>query len=73
VERHELLGKWKAWMTMAGFQPYPLSSSVNHTIKTLLESYSDKYLIERGRRSFDFGLSKSTPGCSISMALVLIY
>ncbi|CAK9193377.1 unnamed protein product [Sphagnum jensenii] len=26
--------------------PYPLSSSVNHTIKTLLESYSDKYRLK---------------------------
>ncbi|KAH9561555.1 hypothetical protein CY35_05G028400 [Sphagnum magellanicum] len=46
VERYELLGKWKARMTMAGFQPYPLSSSVNRTIKTLLESYSDKYRLK---------------------------
>ncbi|CAK9216727.1 unnamed protein product [Sphagnum troendelagicum] len=46
VERYELLGKWRARMTMAGFQPYPLSSSVNHAIKILLESYSDKYRLK---------------------------
>lgn len=43
VERHELLGKWKSRFKMAGFTPYPLSSLVNSTIKTLLEKYSDKY------------------------------
>ncbi|KAH7844051.1 hypothetical protein Vadar_023706 [Vaccinium darrowii] len=48
VERHEVLGKWKSRFRMAGFTPYPLSSLVNATIKTLLESYSDKYrLVER--------------------------
>ncbi|XAR68172.1 hypothetical protein NMG60_11003209 [Bertholletia excelsa] len=46
VERHELLGKWKSRFQMAGFTPYPLSSLVNATIKTLLESYCDKYRLE---------------------------
>lgn len=46
VERHELLGKWKSRFTMAGFKPYPLSSLVNSTIKTLLENYSQKYRLE---------------------------
>ncbi|KAK6918761.1 Transcription factor GRAS [Dillenia turbinata] len=46
VERHELLGKWRSRFTMAGFTPYPLSSLVNATIKTLLESYSDRYRLE---------------------------
>uniref|UniRef100_A0A2P2J7N2 Scarecrow-like transcription factor PAT1 n=1 Tax=Rhizophora mucronata TaxID=61149 RepID=A0A2P2J7N2_RHIMU len=46
VERHELLGKWKCRFTMAGFTPYPLSSLVNATIKSLLENYFDKYRLE---------------------------
>ncbi|KAI5683187.1 hypothetical protein M9H77_04415 [Catharanthus roseus] len=46
VERHELLGKWKLRFRMAGFSPYPLSSLVNGTIKTLLENYCDKYRLE---------------------------
>ncbi|KAG0595864.1 hypothetical protein M758_UG204600 [Ceratodon purpureus] len=46
VERHEMTGKWRARMTMAGFRPYPLSQTVNNTIKTLLESYSDKYRLK---------------------------
>uniref|UniRef100_A0A5B6ZEV8 Putative scarecrow-like transcription factor PAT1 n=1 Tax=Davidia involucrata TaxID=16924 RepID=A0A5B6ZEV8_DAVIN len=46
VERHELVGKWKSRFTMAGFTPYPLSSLVNATIKTLLENYCDKYRLE---------------------------
>jgi hypothetical protein len=46
VERHELLGKWKSRLTMAGFKPYPLSSYVNSVIKKLLACYSDKYTLE---------------------------
>lgn len=46
VERHELLGKWRLRFTMAGFRPYPLSSVVNATIKTLLENYCDRYRLE---------------------------
>lgn len=46
VERHEMLGKWRARLTMAGFRPYPLSQTVNNTIRTLLESYSDKYRLK---------------------------
>ncbi|KAK9024757.1 hypothetical protein V6N11_004912 [Hibiscus sabdariffa] len=46
VERHELLGKWRSRFTMAGFKPRPLSPVVNSTIKTLLQSYCDKYTLE---------------------------
>ncbi|KAL5198291.1 hypothetical protein ABZP36_001803 [Zizania latifolia] len=48
MERYELFGKWRARLTMAGFRPSPLSSLVNATIKTLLQTYSDNYqLAER--------------------------
>eukprot|EP00250_Pteridium_aquilinum_P035241 c8970_g1_i1 orf=129-1967(+) len=43
VERHELTGKWRARMSMAGFRPHPLSGYVNDTISMLLKSYSDNY------------------------------
>ncbi|KAJ9153875.1 hypothetical protein P3X46_027265 [Hevea brasiliensis] len=46
VERHEPLGKWRSRFAMAAFTPYPLSTYVNATIKTLLESYSNKYTLE---------------------------
>ncbi|CAN1220804.1 Scarecrow-like transcription factor PAT1 [Linum grandiflorum] len=46
VERHELLGKWRSRFAMAGFKPYPLSSYVNATIRTLLGNYSTKYTLE---------------------------
>ncbi|PWA98511.1 GRAS family transcription factor [Artemisia annua] len=46
VERHELLGKWRSRFTMAGFKPYRLSSLVNSTIKSLLDTYSHKYRLE---------------------------
>ncbi|XP_042486412.1 chitin-inducible gibberellin-responsive protein 1-like isoform X3 [Macadamia integrifolia] len=48
VERHELLGKWKSRLTMAGFLPYPLSSYVNSVIRSLLRCYSEHYtLVEK--------------------------
>ncbi|XP_068668349.1 scarecrow-like protein 21 [Aristolochia californica] len=46
VERHELLGKWRARFMMAGFSPYPLSSLVNNTIRSLLQSYCENYRLE---------------------------
>ncbi|XP_042491374.1 scarecrow-like protein 21 [Macadamia integrifolia] len=46
VERHELYGKWRSRFLMAGFTPYPLNSSVNATIKALLENYCENYRLE---------------------------
>ncbi|XP_057747377.1 scarecrow-like protein 21 [Arachis stenosperma] len=46
VERHELLNKWRRRFAAAGFAPYPLSSFVNASIKTLLESYPGHYTLE---------------------------
>ncbi|TMX00955.1 hypothetical protein EJD97_025548 [Solanum chilense] len=45
VERHELLERWRSRFAVAGFKPYPLSSSVNATIKTLLENYYQSYTL----------------------------
>ncbi|KAK9689056.1 hypothetical protein RND81_09G032100 [Saponaria officinalis] len=48
VERHELFGKWKSRLTMAGFRQYPLSSYVNSVIRGLLRCYSEHYtLVEK--------------------------
>ncbi|KAI9115640.1 hypothetical protein K1719_013309 [Acacia pycnantha] len=46
VERHEPLGVWRSRCAMAGFEPYPLSSFVNSTIKNLLEQYCGNYSLE---------------------------
>lgn len=46
VERHELLGKWKSRLTMAGFKQFPLSPYVNSVIRGLLKSYSEHYKLE---------------------------
>ncbi|XP_038899119.1 scarecrow-like protein 21 [Benincasa hispida] len=47
-ERHELFGKWKSRLTMAGFRQFPLSSYVNSVIRTLLRCYSEHYtLVEK--------------------------
>lgn len=45
VERHELFGKWKSRLTMAGFRQYPLSSYVNSVIRGLLRCYSEHYTL----------------------------
>ncbi|KAE8667310.1 Chitin-inducible gibberellin-responsive protein 1 [Hibiscus syriacus] len=45
VERHELFGKWKSRLMMAGFQQYPLSSYVNSVIRSLLKCYSEHYTL----------------------------
>jgi len=48
VERHELFGKWKSRLTMAGFRQCPLSSYVNSVIRSLLRRYSEHYtLVEK--------------------------
>ncbi|KAM7498805.1 hypothetical protein LguiA_023219 [Lonicera macranthoides] len=48
VERHELFGKWKSRLTMAGFRQYPLSSYVNSVIRGLVGCYSEHYtLVEK--------------------------
>ncbi|KAK4744449.1 hypothetical protein SAY87_010761 [Trapa incisa] len=46
VERHEPLAKWRSRFMMAGFHPYPLSSSVNATIRDLLLGYCESYMLK---------------------------
>ncbi|XP_023521994.1 scarecrow-like protein 21 [Cucurbita pepo subsp. pepo] len=47
-ECHELFGKWKTRLTMAGFCQFPLSSYVNSVIRSLLRCYSEHYtLVEK--------------------------
>ncbi|KAK4767822.1 hypothetical protein SAY87_002963 [Trapa incisa] len=46
VVRHELLGKWKLRLTMAGFRQYPLCSYVNSVISSLMKRYSGHYTLE---------------------------
>ncbi|XP_058072936.1 chitin-inducible gibberellin-responsive protein 1-like [Magnolia sinica] len=48
IERHELLGKWRSRLSMAGFQQFPLSGYVNSVIRSLLRCYSENYtLVEK--------------------------
>ncbi|KAK8585262.1 hypothetical protein V6N13_139196 [Hibiscus sabdariffa] len=50
VERHELLGKWRSRLMMAGFSQYPLSSSVTMAVRDMLKEYDNNYrLAERDR------------------------
>ncbi|CAA3023959.1 scarecrow 13 [Olea europaea subsp. europaea] len=45
VERHELFGKWRLRLTMAGFSPVPLNSSVGNAIQDMLNDYSSNYCL----------------------------
>ncbi|XP_052201970.1 scarecrow-like protein 13 isoform X2 [Diospyros lotus] len=46
VERHELFGKWRARLTMAGFKQCLLNPTVTITIKEVLKGYSKNYRLE---------------------------
>ncbi|CAI8590540.1 unnamed protein product [Vicia faba] len=47
VERHEMFGKWKARLLMAGFVPLPLSPSVTASVTNLLKEFNENYRIEQ--------------------------
>ncbi|KAH7276791.1 hypothetical protein KP509_39G021800 [Ceratopteris richardii] len=55
VERHELAGKWRSRMLMAGFQPHPLSIYVNNVLKSLLESHNESYKLREDGLILLFG------------------
>ncbi|KAG5516294.1 hypothetical protein RHGRI_037111 [Rhododendron griersonianum] len=46
VERHELFGKWRARLVMAGFSQCPLSPSVSMAIMDVLKDYSKNYRLQ---------------------------
>ncbi|CAN0910368.1 Scarecrow-like protein 13 [Linum grandiflorum] len=46
VERHELLGKWRSRLQMAGFSQYPLSESVTAAVRDVLKDYDRRYRVE---------------------------
>ncbi|GAB4859351.1 DNA topoisomerase 2-associated protein pat1 [Ancistrocladus abbreviatus] len=65
VERHELHGKWRSRFTMAGFRPYPLSSLVNSTIKTLLKNYNEKFRLQERDGALYLGwMTRDLVACS---------
>ncbi|OIW13853.1 hypothetical protein TanjilG_31742 [Lupinus angustifolius] len=45
VERHEPLGKWRSRFSMAGFAPYPLSSSVTGAVRNMLNEFNENYRV----------------------------
>lgn len=48
VERHEVFGKWKARLTVAGFRPSSPGSRVKDNLRTLLQCYSSNYKLAEG-------------------------
>ncbi|KAI3456559.1 hypothetical protein Pfo_013222 [Paulownia fortunei] len=55
VERHELFGKWRLRLTMAGFSPVQLSPSVSNAIKDMLKEYSSNYRLAEGNGALYLG------------------
>ncbi|XP_042435649.1 scarecrow-like protein 1 [Zingiber officinale] len=55
IERYEVAGKWRARMTMAGFVSCPFSSNVNGSIRALLKSYPDRYIVKEETGMLHFG------------------
>nr|AWJ68064.1 GRAS8 [Tamarix hispida] len=47
VERHELLGKWKVRLGMAGFKPHAVSCDVERVIRNMLKEYHGNYRLTR--------------------------
>ncbi|XP_050212811.1 scarecrow-like protein 13 [Mercurialis annua] len=46
VERHELFGKWRSRLMMAGFTQYRLSSQVTEAVRNVLKEYDRNYGVE---------------------------
>ncbi|XVF75201.1 hypothetical protein PTKIN_Ptkin13bG0168500 [Pterospermum kingtungense] len=55
VERHELFGKWRSRFMMAGFSPYPLSSSVTMAARDMLKEYNSNYRLEERQGALYLG------------------
>ncbi|WMV23672.1 hypothetical protein MTR67_017057 [Solanum verrucosum] len=55
VERHEVFGKWRSRLLMAGFTPCPLSPSVAETIKVMLKEYSSNYRLAESQGALYIG------------------
>lgn len=55
VERHELFGKWRLRLTMAGFSPIPVSSLVCTSVRDMLREYSPNYAVAEGNGALYIG------------------
>lgn len=55
VQRHEVFGKWRLRLTMAGFSPIPLTSSVSSTVGDVLKEYSPNYVLAEGNGALFIG------------------
>ncbi|KAG8365348.1 hypothetical protein BUALT_Bualt18G0095300 [Buddleja alternifolia] len=55
VERHEVFGKWRLRLTMAGFSQVPLSSAVGDAVRDMLKEHSSEYRIGEGNGALYLG------------------
>ncbi|XP_004502571.1 scarecrow-like protein 1 [Cicer arietinum] len=55
IERYEVAGKWRARITMAGFNSSPMSSNVSDEIRKLIKMYCDRYNIKEEKGALHFG------------------
>ncbi|XP_057442781.1 scarecrow-like protein 1 [Lotus japonicus] len=55
IERYEVAGKWRARMTMAGFNSSPMSTNVKEAIRELIKQYCDRYKMKDEMGALHFG------------------
>ncbi|CAA0815429.1 SCARECROW-like 13 [Striga hermonthica] len=55
VERHELFGKWRMRLTMAGFDQVQLSPTVRAVVGDMLKEYSSNYGLAEGNGALYLG------------------
>ncbi|XP_051133852.1 scarecrow-like protein 21 [Andrographis paniculata] len=55
VERHELFGKWRSRLSMAGFQQIPVSPSAGKAAAGVLKEYSKDYGLAEGNGALFLG------------------
>nr|AFK43059.1 unknown [Lotus japonicus] len=55
IERYEVAGKWRARMTMAGFNSSPMSTNVKEAIRELIKQYCDRYKMKDEIGALHFG------------------
>lgn len=55
VERHELFGKWRARLSMAGFTQLPLSISVKESVKDLMKGFHENHWLQEEKGALYLG------------------
>lgn len=55
MERHEPFGKWRARLSMAGFEQMPLSMGVKNEMRVLMQKFNQNYRLEEWQGALYLG------------------